>query len=90
MHSFKIQGHVGSLFCGVQLVLCILSSFAMIFLRKKELFDLHQLCSMLACGCQCSVSIPCGAVGWSVTFPGHTHFLYFSECNNVKNEIIFW
>ena len=40
---------------------------------------------LLPCGCQFSVSIPCGVVA----FPGHTHFLYFSECNNVKNEVIF-
>ena len=30
---------------------------------------------LLSCGCLCSVSLPCDAVGWSVTvaFPGDTH-----------------
>ena len=39
----------------------VLSSLAIILLRKRELGALLQLC----CGCLCSVSLPHHAVGWS-------------------------
>ena len=30
-----------------------------------------------SCGCMCPVSLPRGAVGWSVTLPGYSHLLIF-------------
>ena len=46
-------------FCGA--VLGALSSLAIIMLRKRELASSLKL----FCGCQCFVSLPHGAVGWS-------------------------
>ena len=62
------------LFCFYVLVLCgcfvlglcgvvsgVLSSFAIIFLKK-----LFLIVFLLSCDCQCSVSLPRGAVVWSL------------------------
>ena len=60
--------------------LSVLSSFAIILLRERELVVLLLLCSGCCVECLCSVSLPIGAVGLSVivAFHGHTHF--FCEC----------
>ena len=38
---------------------------------------LLYLAFLLSCDCKCFVSLPCGAVGWSVivAFAGHNHLL---------------
>ena len=46
------------------MVLGALSSFSKSLLRKGELVALLLLC----CGCLCYVSLPHGAVGWSIFF----------------------
>ena len=66
---------VVSLFCGVVLVL--VSSLAIILLKKRD------LASLLYRGCDrlCSVSFDSGPVGWSAVYdfhwvnPSHTHYL---------------
>ena len=54
---------------------------AAISLRKRELVSLLYLCCFLSCGCRCSVSLYCGAVGWSVIvgFPGRAHLICSEE-----------
>ena len=54
-------------------VLTVLSYFAIILLRKRELAALHKLnCCLLSVLlssiCYCSVSVPNGVMGWSVVF----------------------
>ena len=46
-------------------LLCVLSSFAIILKRKRELVAAFIVLQM-SCYCQCSVTLPPGAVGWSV------------------------
>ena len=55
---------VGFLFCCA--VLCVLSSFAIIPLRKRELVALLLWYSELPCFCCHSLPLPNSAVGWSV------------------------
>ena len=54
-------------------VLGVLSSLAIILLRKREVDVILQLC----CGCLCSMSLPHCTIGWSaiyfVVYPGQTH-----------------
>ena len=50
-----------SLFCYA--LLCVLSSFVIIFTRKRELVAFIVL--RMACYRKCFVSLPHGAVGWS-------------------------
>ena len=52
------------------LVLCVLSSFANILKRKRELVALLLLLTVLrmSCYCKCSVTLPHGAVGWSAVY----------------------
>ena len=53
--------YVVSLFCGV--VLRVLSSLAILLLRKRELLTLFSF--TVRCCCPCSVSRPHGIMGWS-------------------------
>ena len=62
-------------------VMYLLSSFTIVLINKRELHGCFTLAVfMLSFGCLCFVSLPHGALGWSVTvaFPGYTHlfFLY--------------
>ena len=64
-----------SLFCCV--LLCVLSSFAIILERKRELVALL----LLFYGCLVTVyvlavTLPHAAAGWSVVFPDNTHLLF--------------
>ena len=60
--------------------LSVLSSFAIILLKERELVVLLLLCSGCCAECLCSVSLPLGAVGLSdnVTYHGHTHLFFKS------------
>ena len=51
------------LVCNV--VLSILSSFAVIWMRKTDL-ALYLYSTLLYCGCQSTVSVPYGAISWHV------------------------
>ena len=53
-----------SLFCYA--LLCVLSSFAIILKRKRESWLLCFIVLGMYSYCKCSVTIPHGAVGWSV------------------------
>ena len=67
--------HVGVLFCGVDLG--VLSSLAIIYLRKGYLVIFLYLC----CGCLCSLSLPYGAMDWT------------SDCycgNSLSYSLKFW
>ena len=66
---------VGSLFCNA--VHNVLSSFAIILLRKRSSWFFYLNCFL---GFLCSVSLPCGTVDWSVimAFPARTHLDLFS------------
>ena len=47
-------------------LLCILSRFAIILKRKKELVDLLAFVVLrMSCCCECSVALPRGAIDWS-------------------------
>ena len=52
-----------SLFCFV--LLCVLSSFAIILKRKRELVALLFIVLRMSCYCECYVTLPHGTVGWS-------------------------
>ena len=43
----------------------VLSSFAIILTRKRELVDLLLLSFWMSCYCKYPVALPHGAVGWS-------------------------
>ena len=58
-----VYGCSQCLFCNA--VLTVLSSFAIIMLRKRELVALHYLCSCCHVTVKCYVSLPRSAVGWS-------------------------
>ena len=50
-------------------LLCVLSSFAIVFKRKKREREAGCFAFIVLgmyCYCKCSVTIPFGAVGWSV------------------------
>ena len=49
--------------------------------RGRESCLFYFICVLAVCGCQCYVSLPHGAVGWSVVgaFPGHTHLLFLAD-----------
>ena len=64
------EGVAGFLLCYV--VLSVLSVFAIILLRKREL----ECFTLLLSGCRLgSMSLPCSAVGWSVVVVGLRYFL---------------
>ena len=44
-------------------------SFEIIARRQRVL-------CVLAVKCKCSMSLPRGALGWSVTIPGHSHLMF--------------
>ena len=73
----------------------VLSSFAIISLRKRELVALLKLCTCCHLAVYGSVSLLHGAIGWSVimTFPGHTYFLCqnppIGKGNIVKTRLTF-
>ena len=50
------------LFCNA--VISVLSSFAITWLGKRELVAVMAF--LLSCDCECSLSLPRGAIGWSV------------------------
>ena len=52
-----------SLFCCA--LLCVLSSFAIILMKKRELVALLKLPFFMSCYYKCSVTHPHGAVCWS-------------------------
>ena len=48
-------------------LLNVLSSFAIILTRKRELVAFNYfIVFRMSCYCKCSVALPRGAVGWSV------------------------
>ena len=47
-------------------ILCVLSSFAIILKRKRELVALLFIVLRMSCYCKCSVTLPNGAMGLSV------------------------
>ena len=51
------------LFCNV--VLRVLSSFTVIWMRKRDL-ALYLYCALAACGCESSVLVPYGVICWYV------------------------
>ena len=70
-----------SFFCYV--LLCVLSSFAIILTRKREreLIAFALIVFPMSCDRLCSVAFSHGVVGWSamcvfVVFPDHTHSLF--------------
>ena len=73
-----LQLFVGVL-CLIRVLLCstwcLLSIFAIILLRNKEL-----VVFLVYCGCKCSEALLRGAMGWLqcayVVFHGHTHLLF--------------
>ena len=77
---------VWPLLCNV--VVIILSSFAIILLRKRELVTL--IVFYLLCGYICSVSLPHVAMEWSVNvaFPGHTHCDFDREHFPLMTEVV--
>ena len=52
----------------------------------EESWLLYINCVLASCGCKFSVSLPHGAVFWSVivAFTGHTHFLPFYTCHKLN------
>ena len=53
-----------SLFCCI--LLCFLSSFAIILKRKREKAGFFACIALwMSCYCKCSVTLPHSAVGWS-------------------------
>ena len=54
---------VCSMFCDA--LLCVLSSFAIILMGKREMVALLCLSSWCPLSCDCYVAPPQGAVGWS-------------------------
>ena len=50
----------------INALLSVLSSFAVILLRKREIVSCFTfIVFMLSCGCLCSVSLPHDSMGWS-------------------------
>ena len=58
------------------IVLCVLSSLAIIPLRKREPVALLKLYSCCVAHSKCSVFLPHGAVGWSVVCDCSISWLY--------------
>ena len=61
--------------CSQNQIYMILSSISNILLRKSWLLDFQ--CVLLSCVCLCSVSRPCGAMGWSLVYDCGVPRLYF-------------
>ena len=61
---------------------CVLSGFAIILLEKRELVALLLLCSECPFRCYCHLSLPQGAVGWSVVCACGISSLYFFNLFN--------
>ena len=64
-----------------QCILNVLSSFCNHLVENERVGCFILFVFLMSRGCQCSVSLPRGAVGWPaeeviVAFPGHTHLLF--------------
>ena len=74
--------YIGSLFCG--LFLCVLSSFVIILLRKRELVALLKLCCGYLCFCL-FLTVPLVVLrSVVVVFPGHSYLLLYSKYHIIK------
>ena len=71
--SLFVGFSVRFLFCFV--VLCVLSSFAIIVMGKREKVAL-LLSFCMSCRCYCSLTLPRGVMGWSVVCDYGISWLY--------------
>ena len=63
---FNLSIFERSFYTGLTVVRIVLSYFAIILLRRREMWLLYLIVFLLSCGCISSVALPLGAVGWSV------------------------
>ena len=65
---------------------CVLSSFAIILKKKRELVALLWLsswCLMTVCVLRLSLTVPWGLQGVIVVFPDHTYLLFIGMVSSI-------
>ena len=62
--------------------------YPIISLKKRESRLLKYVVFLLSCSCYCYVSLPCGAMGWSVlvAFPSHTHLIFVGPASQILHK----